>query len=287
MATRALVLGAGGIVGVAWEIGVLAGLAANGIDLDGDVPIVGTSAGAVVGALVAGGRSLPELYERQRQPVTHGQASAPTRADPRVLARIAAIALLSPGMPREARARIGRLALAARTQSEEERLQTLTARLQTADWPVRPLFITAVAAEDGEFVVWRRDSGVPLTAAVAASSAVPGMYPPVTIAGRRYIDGGVRSTTNADLARGYEHVLILAPIGISARGLGGFAGITLRRELALLRREGSEPTVIAPDPAALLSFGPRLMDPARRRPAAEAGYRQGAALAAHVRRSWA
>jgi len=70
--------------------------------------------------------------------------------------------------------------------------------------------VTAVDAATGEFRTFDRDSGVPLVQAVAASCAVPGVYPPVTIGGRRYVDGGMRSAANVDLAAGVERVVVLA-----------------------------------------------------------------------------
>ena len=74
-----------------------------------------------------------------------------------------------------------------------------------------------MAADNGEFVAFEKSSGVSLVDAVAASCAVPGVWPPVTINGRRYIDGGMRSAVNADLAAGYERVVVLAPINTAFR----------------------------------------------------------------------
>lgn len=107
---------------------------------------------------------------------------------------------------------MGRLALAARTVPAAQRLAVIAARLPSPDWPDRPLQVTAVDADTGEFRVFDHTSGVSLVDAVAASCAVPGVYPPISVGPRRYVDGGVRSATNADLAEGCERIVILAPV---------------------------------------------------------------------------
>jgi NTE family protein len=111
------------------------------------------------------------------------------------------------------RTRIGAYALAAPTVPEAERRANIAARLPSHTWPKPRLLIVAVDTATGEEYIMDRESGVSLVDAVAASCAVPGIRPPVTIAGRRYMDGGMRSTTNADLAKGYDRVLILNPLG--------------------------------------------------------------------------
>ncbi|MGI8552660.1 MAG: patatin-like phospholipase family protein [Dehalococcoidia bacterium] len=184
------------------------------------------------------------------------------------------------------RAEIGAMALAARTPGEARRLELIASRLGFDQWPQKRLVVTAVDAQTGAFVTWDKDSGVRLAAAIASSSAVPGMYPPVTINGRRYIDGGIYSATCAEIARGYETVLIVAPLGASRDGLGGFARRTLDAEAEALRKDGSTVNVIQPDAEALEAFGPNLMGPSRRQQAAEAGVRQGEALAERLRGVW-
>lgn len=107
-------------------------------------------------------------------------------------------------------ARIGAAALAVKTMPEEERLEIIASRLPIQEWPQKQrLIINSVDAQTGEWVMFDRDAGVPLALVVSASCAVPGVYPPTTIGDHRYIDGGVRSGTNADIARGYQRVLIL------------------------------------------------------------------------------
>jgi NTE family protein len=140
----------------------------------------------------------------------------------------------------------------------------------------------AVDIETGEEYIMDRESGVSLVDAVSASCAVPGIWPPVTIAGRRYMDGGVRSATNADLARGYERILILNPLGANAN----YFGAGLDKEVAALEREGSQVLVIAPDAASGAAIGLNPLDPATREPSALAGRSQGREVAASVDALW-
>src|SRR4029077_1664743 len=83
----------------------------------------------------------------------------------------------------------------------------------SAEWPDRPMIVVAVDAHTGELAAFDRDSGVDLVDAVTASTALPGLTPTHSINGTRYINGGVRSSENADLAAGYANVVVLSPFG--------------------------------------------------------------------------
>jgi len=275
----ALVLGGGGITGIAWEIGLLAGLAEAGVDLSGADLVVGTSAGSVVGAQLTCGAGLEAMYRRQLEPATSEKAARLNRA---TLAHFAWAMLRSRGKDVEFRRRIGALALAAEkaglTPSEQERLGVIGSRLVSTDWPSRPLIITAVDAETGEFRPFDRSSGVPLLQAVAASCAVPGVYPPVTVDGRRCVDGGMRSAANADLAQDYDRVVVLAPI---PRGFGPMASVD-----AQVTGMVSRVAVVSPDKDSRTAIGRNVLDPAARAPSAEAGRTQAASVAARVGEVW-
>ncbi|MET0275042.1 MAG: patatin-like phospholipase family protein, partial [Phenylobacterium sp.] len=153
-------------------------------------------------------------------------------------------------------------------------------------WPDRDFACTAIDAEDGGFRLWTRAAGVGVTRAVASSCSVPGIYPPITIGGRRYIDGGMRSSTNADMAAGYELVVVVA-IRVGAEGpMGERAAATLEQEVQSLQDGGATVVVIGPDEASLDAFGPNLMDFRRRADAARAGLAQGLADAAELKEFW-
>jgi NTE family protein len=276
VAGRALVLGGGGVTGIAWELGILAGLADADVDLTNTDLVVGTSAGSVVGTLIASGTPIEKLYQRQLDPPTGEQAA---RLGLGLLLRYA-----SAGLGRDAqrsRAKIGAMALAARTIPEAERRAIIEGRLAGRDWPAYPaLRITAVAADDGEFVTFDRDSGVSLVDAVAASCAVPGVWPPVTINGRRYIDGGMRSPANVDLAADCDHVVVLAPITASFR-----RETRVSAQVAALPRT-TRAVVVAPDGQAARAIGRNVLDPRRRALAARAGRAQAGSVAETVLRVW-
>jgi NTE family protein len=280
VSTRALVLGGGGIAGIAWEIGLLAGLAEEGVDVrDADL-VVGTSAGSIVGTLLRTGPDLAELYERQLGPVPPTEKR--TDFDGTAMMTAIGAALAGVSDPQEARARVGALALQAATVPEDERRATIRARIGEPAWPDRRLVVTAVDARDGAFAAFDADSGVALADAVAASCAVPLVYPPITIGDRRYIDGGMRSITNADLAAGCDKVLIVAPFPGTP---GSPLGPSHDDEVAGLR-ESAEVYVVLADEVALRAFGTNPLDPATREPSALAGRAQVPAVVEHVRSFW-
>ena len=271
---RALVLGGGGVTGIAWETGIVHGLAEQGVDMTDADLFVGTSAGSVVAAELAGGGVPADLYAGQLLPP---DGEIPARLTSWMVVRYA-LSYVMPGSPAQKRARLGRAALKARTPSEESRLAVFDSRLSTKDWPERALKVTAVDVSDGRFVAFDRDSGVPLVNAVASSCAVPLVWPPVTINGSRYMDGGMRSVANVDLAAGYERVVVIAPITRAAS-----AAATPGAQAAKL---GVPSIVVSPDSAALAAIGSNLLDPAKRKPAAEAGYAQAVSIAEAVRKVW-
>ncbi|HEY8602233.1 MAG TPA: patatin-like phospholipase family protein, partial [Thermomicrobiales bacterium] len=212
MVRYALALGGGGVAGIAWETGLLHGLREQGVDLTDAELIVGTSAGSVVGTQLAADLPLSALYTRQTTLPDPAIERAPA-IDLSALIRAFADRPPATGpLPPEVCAQIGQMALAAPTEPEESRLAAISTRLPIQEWPERKLLITSIDAADGRFVVWDNDSGVPLLLAVASSCAVPMIYPPITIDGRRYIDGGIRSGTNADLAADYPLVIVIAPM---------------------------------------------------------------------------
>jgi NTE family protein len=273
---RALVLGAGGVTGVAWEIGLLHGLAEHGVDLSRADLVVGTSAGSVVAAQITEGTPLSELYERELADTT-GDRRATIGSS--VLLRYAFSAAL-PGDARRGRAWLGRAALRARTVPESERRNAIRARVPRDEWPATDLRIPAVVARTGEVMVFDRTSGVPLIDAVGASCAVPLVWPPMTVDGTRYVDGGVRSMANVDLARGSSRVVVIAPATVALRRANRPAA------QAAALGPGVRTAVVNPDDAALTAIGRNPLSPDRRAAAAEAGRRQAAEVAERVRKTW-
>ncbi|MGX1675052.1 patatin-like phospholipase family protein [Streptomyces sp. NPDC055400] len=278
MAGRALVLGGGGLSGIGWICGILHGLAEAGAGLWDADTVIGTSAGSVVGAQLTSGRLTPaELYERQlAAPV----GEIPGHLGPAATLRHARAALAS-RTPEDFGRKAGHIALAADTPDEATRRAVIAGRLVSHSWPERPLLVTAVRATTGEFHVLDRDSGVGLVDAVAASCAVPGVWPPVTLEGSRWIDGGVRSPANAHLAEGHDRVVIIAPVAA-----GGGTLEPARAQAERLTAGGARVTLITPDRTTRKAMGDNSLDPAHRAPSARAGREQAMAHAAGVAEVW-
>jgi NTE family protein len=268
---RALVLGGGGVAGIAWETGVLAALADGGVDVTAADRIIGTSAGSTVAAQVTSGLALTELLERQTDPARQTPELPSGVPMDQLWARFQQIYESTPD-PAEQRREVGALALNASTISAARRREVIAGRLPVHRWPERDLVIVAVAALTGEPRLFTPASGVGLVDAVAASCAVPGVWPCVTIDGVPYMDGGVRTSTNADLAAGFDRVVVLAPMPeVAEPTWKGLAGTV---------------EVIEPGEAALAAFGTDPLAPEVRTPSAEAGYAQGRSLVARVASMW-
>lgn len=285
MATTALVLGGGGVLGIAWEVGLLSGLMEEGVDVTGANLLVGTSAGSVVSTQIAQGRTLGELLEEHMAHQPLKIDSALSQFDVAYLTQVLQKWASFSEMNEEACAAVGAMALAAKTVPEEQFIGSFEDMVRD-EWPDRDLRITTVDAESGKFRAWSREDGVPIRSAVASSCAVPGLFPCITIDGHRYQDGGVRSGTSADLASGYETVLIVAPLGDGAAGIGPALGAQARKEAEGLAKEGARVELVFPDEKSLKATGVNRMDSSKRGVVAEAGLRQGRDLGALLKSAW-
>jgi NTE family protein len=273
--SRALVLAGGGATGIAWEAGIVAGLREAGIDVGDADLMVGTSAGSVVAAHLRAGTSPEDAFADIRAGRPLGDLGRLGAGDALRFMRAQL------GRDRSAgRAVVGRAALRARTGAEDAWVETVSGGLRGHPWPPGRLVITAIDAETGAPVAFDNDSAVPIERAVAASCAVPGVFPPVRIGGRRYIDGGLRSVANVDLAEGYDRVLVLSPIPLALRSSD--------RPVPQARRLGTRvrSLVIVPDRAAAVAMGVRPLDTSRGRRTEAAGRAQGRREADRVRRVW-
>ncbi|MEV6837190.1 patatin-like phospholipase family protein [Streptomyces sp. NPDC051133] len=277
MSGTALVLGGGGPVGGAWLTGVLAGLTEAGVDLTGADVVIGTSAGAVFGSRLLSGVPAVELYERQLSGADAVRLPVTVRQTARFL-----WAALGSRDPQRSVERLARAAMRARTGPESEVFDTVGALLgDVADWPERELRITAIDARTGRLEVFDALSGVSLREAVTASCAVPVVWPPVTVAGRRWMDGGSRSTANLQLARGYSRVLAVVPI---PQAVGPHP--SAQQQAAELSDAGARVVLLSPDRAARRIMGRNMTHDTRRPAAARAGHAQARALAPSVAEVW-
>jgi NTE family protein len=272
---KALVLGGGGITGIAWELGLIAGLHGLGTDLTGADLIVGTSAGAYVGALLATGVDLDKAVAEAAQI----EVELSPRIDPTLLAQGFSVLTDQSLTPQQVRMRLGGLARAAPVGDDRSHVARFADTLPVQDWPRTPrLIVTAVDTATGDLVAWDADDRVPLAEAVAASCALPGVFPPVRVGDGYYMDGGVRSVTNADLATGADAVVVIAPTG-------GMFRTSPAAELSALGV--ARGLLIAPDETARAAIGHNILDPGRRGPVLEAGRAQAATVAAAVAQAWA
>ena len=288
--SRALVLGAGGPVGRAWEIGLVHGFSGQGIDLGTADLIIGTSAGAVVGAqqgLKRGFGAPPKIAAAiaSAPPPVHSDGMAD-------LGTAMARAAQSPE-PELIRAEIGKMALNAQTISEEASVsRSMFAPFVGQAWP-KQFRATTVNARTGQLQIWDASSGAPLERAIAASTAVPGIWPPITINGERYIDGGVRSMLNADLAIGSDIVIVVSCFPLTVRAKAGTPFFTatnaaLLAELDAVRGSGAILAVIEPHSEFLVltKHGTAMMDSNLVPEAHRLGHTTAVGEAESVRRVW-
>jgi NTE family protein len=269
---RALVLGAGGYAAMSWEVGVLAGMADAGIDPRTADLFVGTSAGAIVAALITSGVSLDELWRQQLAIPGETKSSAP-KFDFNQWRENFGRARGGGGTPTEILRRIGSLALAAPAGTPSDR-PSIASLLPKHIWPEQRLLAVAVDVRTGERRVFDRTSGIDFVDAVTASGAVPGIVTPVTYNGHGYMDGGFYSTANADLALGCESVLILT---LRAR-VPPLSVTPLEAAVEKLRASHARVQVVLPDEAteaAFASVGGNLLNPLVSEPGARAGREQG------------
>jgi NTE family protein len=257
---RALILGGGGPVGETWESGVIAGLAQKGIDLSRADRIIGTSAGAIVGARLASGMTPDQLAQAALRRFESLPPSPPTQKPappPDLSFLVRKLEELNAGKLTEQSVgvEVGKWALTVHPlATESEFVTSYWRRFPEGQWPSDAYECVSVDAADGSLKVWNKSSGVPLALAVASSCALPGLFLPVAIDAHRYMDGGARSATNADLARGCNTAIVLAPTAGINHPLAKLSVARLDRELQILRDSGCKVAVIIPDPASVEAF---------------------------------
>ncbi|UNX53263.1 patatin-like phospholipase family protein [Georgenia sp. TF02-10] len=270
-----LVIGGGGVTGIAWATGMLFGLEGAGFDVRGMDRLVGTSAGAAVAGQLTGDRGLEELYDLQ---VRGAVQEIPGALGPSGLLRMALPVVFHRDGSRALRA-VGRLARSVSRERAVERRAVIEQRLGGAEWDTgRDLRIVAVDVDSEMRTVFESGGSASLIDAVEASCAVPGVWPVVEIGGNRYMDGGVLSPANVDVAGETDRVVVIAPL---ARGLK--ASTAPYRELAALGVPGR---VISPDAASKSATGSNPLDPAARASAADAGLDQARRAAEELAAIW-
>ena len=266
-----MVLAGGGYVASSWEIGVVTGMADVGLDVrDADL-FVGTSSGARVALDLTSGGALEDFYQRRAGPDGPPLEPPPMLDWARIRAGVDDARQAGGSLPDILR-RYGALALAVASGTGSDRRKVVASQLPLQAWPEQRVLITAVNAETGTRRSFDRDSGIDLVDAVIATTASFG-WPPILFEGHHYIDGGYHSSDNADLAIGYERVLILAlhspPQAMRL--------VPIESGVQALRAAGAQVEVIHPDEETMAALVPTRgqMNPASGRPAAIGGRRQG------------
>ncbi|WP_326835331.1 patatin-like phospholipase family protein [Amycolatopsis rhabdoformis] len=277
---RALVLGGGGPVGASWEAALVLGLTTAGFSAaDSDV-VLGTSAGALVGAWLTmrptGLAGLPDLM-RQRA-AWHAERAANGRSDREKLTRMMS---KKPGAGGPSMLALAQAAVEAEPPlSAAEAAELWQRRAPEGSWP-RNLAMASVDVKTGQARAWSADDRLPLAVGIACSTAAPGVAPAVDVAGTVWVDGGVRSSTNADLAveaggglRGGGKVLIVA-----CRPMDDLA-----REEAILAERGCDVRVLVSEP--YYGQPSDLLDGRFIDAATEAGARQAREVAGELTKWW-
>ena len=282
---RVLVLGGGGVIGVAWESGLAAGLLEHEVDLRDCQAFVGTSAGAINSAWLASGRLPPrpdELPEAGMRGTAVDLSTLNAQALGDVFTRWSQRTRTTPADARE----IGRIARDLSRDAESRWTDGMSALLELSAWPDKPFFITAVDTESGERVAFDATQGVPLARAIAASASVPALFASVTINGRRYMDGQVHSSTHADIllshptAQKPREVLIAMPTNShTSPGIGAHAERAVEAEIAALEAAGCKVRLITPAAETVERIGTNLMDSNKALEAYAVGFETGLALA--------
>ena len=272
---RAFVLAGGGATGIAWDAGIILGLRDGGVDIREADTMIGTSAGSMVAAHVRIGTDEGNAFARIREgaPLASYGRLGPSDATRYLRAQLHRD-------PRRGRALVGTAALDASTATEAEWLETIGLGLVGKDWPEGRLLITAVDARTGTSVVFDNTSGVPLERAVAASCAVPGVFPAVEVGGRRYVDGGLRTIANIDLAAGHRRVIALAPYPVGSR-LRDLPPVQLRT-----LKPRARTFLVVPDPKDVLAMGANPLDMRRGGQTFDAARAHGQRIAERVGDVW-
>lgn len=282
--SKALVLSAGGPLAVAWECGVLSGLAQSGLTMSSADFILGTSAGAIVGAQIASGRD-PTMMAKTL--IAEGEKASTGKAGsvypPEAVGKLPELFAKSQTGD-TGRVEVGAYALAASTpDSPAAYIEHMSSIVGFDTWPEK-VGLVVVDIAVGKPRVLRRDCGATLGTGVAASCCLPGLHPPVLINGKHYMDGGLRSPANADLVGRFDTILVLSFNPPGPVGQRMISRVTA--QVDELIASGARTSVTTPDEACLEAIGPNTMDFARRPEVVRQAMAQGIAIAGRISEVW-
>lgn len=274
---KALVLGGGGITGIAWEAGVLAGLIDSGIKMNQVDKILGSSAGSFVGAILANNQNMQAYYQDL---AIHHSETDNAQLDPAIYDLWTKAFIKGRDNEQLIGQYLGDIINSYPSNvSPETRSDSIQQRLGNAKWTDQ-LEITAINARTGKLSTFNENSGVSLKEAVTASGAVPGLWPHINLLGESWIDGGMVSSTNAMLVSDYQDIIILAPL---SQKLGQVPSVY---EEAEKLKEQSNVTLIVPDENSKGSIGQNIYSSKNIKKIGDAGYEQGKNIAKSLVKSF-
>ncbi|MFT3660421.1 MAG: patatin-like phospholipase family protein [Gordonia sp. (in: high G+C Gram-positive bacteria)] len=299
MSRIALALGCGGTVGGAWSMAALHSLA-QALDWDPrEAAIIqGTSAGAEIATMLGAGFSTQDLVDMQRGEPVDARLAAHLANTPPSFPPIPGLAMPNPRTLLRRGGHRPLVGLAPAGRGDASWLDRLAGAVCPPGkrWLDRPgIRLVGYRTDDDTRIAFTGpseadpanpalSSAATLSQAMRASWGIPGWMPSVSVDGRDHCDGGAASTASVDLIGADEAdvVYVIASMAglddVRGPGVGGLAEYTLlrrpmsavlRREVAEVRRRGTEVVVVSPTADELGALGANFMDAGRRAAAFE------------------
>lgn len=275
--TKALVIGGGGITGMAWEAGILAGLMEKGIQLNHADTVLGTSAGSFISALLLNNYDMKAYYQYLSQ---HKDENDTAELTPDLYKRWVAAVVDGGDDQIKVGKMFGQIAEDFKpTISPEQRKAAVKVRLRDSEWQPQ-LNVTALDIETGQLNIFSEKDGISLMDAVMASGAVPGIWPYVEYNGRKYMDGGFVNSANTLAVSSAEEIIVIAPLDQKQGQLP-----SVHEDVAQLKQT-KQVTLITPNQASRSIIGTNIYDNTKLEAIGDEGYKQGLLIADQISNAW-
>ncbi|EES41214.1 phospholipase, patatin family [Staphylococcus caprae M23864:W1] len=271
---KALVLGGGGITGMAWEAGVLAGLNDSNIDVSTADAIIGTSAGSFIGTVLANQEDMKSYYLELPSQISSDDRGAMSSDLYRLWQNAFVVGKDDPVKVGQM---LGDIIYTHPSKLPlDKRMHAIRQRLGNVEWTDN-LIITAINAKSGQLATFNKQSHIALEEAVGASGAVPGLWPHIRVLEQDWIDGGMTSPANAMIAKDFKNIMIIAPL---ADGYGNLPSV---KDDAKVLDENSSVITITPNSESQNAIGENIYSPDNIIDIGHAGYEQGMQVAKEIR----
>lgn len=274
---KALVLGGGGITGMAWEAGILAGLNENDVQFNHADVVLGTSAGSFIGSLLVNGYDMKSYYQYLAQ---HKDKNDQAKLSKDLYRRWVS-AVIDGGEDEVKVAKLfGEIAKDVKPViTSSERQKAVKVRLKDSQWQSQ-LKIAALDIETGQLKLFSQQDGISLMEAVTASGAVPGLWPTVEFKGHLYMDGGFVNSANAMAVKEAKHIVVIAPLTQKQGKLQ-----SVREDVEDLEKT-QQVTLITPNEKCKEVIGNNIYDATNLEEIGRKGYEQGLKIAKHIDKVW-